>query len=544
MVFSDRIEGAIIGGLLVIVVVALATLLGLQRRRTASTRAERDAAEETGRARTEFLAMVSHEMRTPLNGILGIAGELLTHDLGAPERNYVRVIQDSGHTLLHLINDVLDFARLDADRLELEETAFDMRALLGDAVELLETQARAKGLALTLHVEPDVPRRVGGDPQRLRQVLLNLIGNAIKFTHEGSVMVGARRVGGEAGRVRLEFCVRDTGIGIAPETMPMLFAAFRQAERNVARRFGGTGLGLAISQRLVERMGGSIRVQSKPGEGSAFRFDVLLLARRASDEGAAPRAPLRAAPAGLRVLVAEDNATNRLVATRMLERMGHVVACVADGRQALAAVRDGAYDLVLMDVMMPEMDGMEATRAIRLLPAPRGTIPVIGLTAAAAQADAAACLAAGMDYFARKPIDASALAQAVARVTESHRAAAEPTSAHGRAEGRVFDPAVLDALVGDIGAEASGEIVKMFVGGSSQQMTELRAMADQRRPREMARMAHSLGNTARSVGLMRVARAAGALEADGAGPERMDALQAMLHEGVEELRAWRPLKAA
>jgi CheY-like chemotaxis protein len=350
-----------------------------------------------------------------MNGIIGVAGLLLDMDLGPTERHYVRVVLDSGNHLLRLINDILDFSRLDVDRLELEETPFEVRGVLRGVIDLLAAGARAKGLELTLAVADDVPRRVSGDARRLRQVVLNLVGNGVKFTAAGAVRVSVTRLGRVPEGERLAFTVADTGIGIPAEALGKLFTEFTQVDSSISRRFGGSGLGLAISRRLIERMGGTITVESTPGKGSIFRFDVVL--RTHPDEGAPPPAEasvVQPEHRGLRILVAEDNPTNRLVVTHMLERMGHQAEAVTNGAEAVAAVQASPYDLVLMDVMMPEMDGLAATAAIRRLSGPVARIPIVGLTANTQRTDEEACLTAGMDHFATKPISAGRLAQAIA----------------------------------------------------------------------------------------------------------------------------------
>jgi signal transduction histidine kinase/AmiR/NasT family two-component response regulator len=412
--------------------------------------AARDLAEAAGRARSEFLAVLSHEIRTPMNGIIGVAELLLEAPLREPERQYVRVILDAGNHLLQMVNDILDFFRLESGKIELDESTFDVHELISGTIDLLASQARAKGLVLTTQISDDVPRRAAGDARRLRQVLLNLVGNGIKFTSAGGIRVLVRLAGVEPSGIRVGFAVSDTGIGIPSEAMGRLFMEFSQVDTSISRRFGGSGLGLAICRRLIERMGGTISVESTPGVGSTFRFDVLLHPRRVVDEApaeagvviaplsgtrpalsveplanndsiATPPAPFRMlarrapddAGTRLRVLVAEDNATNRLVVTRMLELMGHRVDSVANGAEAVVAVKTARYDVVLMDVMMPEMDGLAATTTIRDLSGANAKIPIIGLTAATMPTDETACLAAGMDHFATKPISAARLAEAL-----------------------------------------------------------------------------------------------------------------------------------
>lgn len=515
--------------------------------------AARDAAEAAGRARSEFLAVMSHEIRTPLNGILGVAGLLLDMTLGATERHYVRTIMESGNHLLQLINDILDITRLEAGRVDLEELEFDPRVVVRNAIEMLAPEASFKRLELRLDVADDVPSRVIGDSSRLRQVLLNLVGNGVKFTNTGGVHVAVTRVRDEPGGVRLGFAIADTGIGIPAEAQGKLFTEFTQVDSSISRRFGGSGLGLAISRRLIERMGGKISIASELGRGSIFRFDLLVRTRpsphsepvgasdttRATDAQALPARPLR-------ILIAEDNATNRLVAMRMLERLGHQAIAVANGREAVEAVQSGDYDAILMDVMMPEMDGLAATAAIRALPGAIAAVPIIGLTANALRTDEAACLAAGMNAFATKPISADRLAQAIGRAMAGR--GSEPVSGSGtrQSEPPDFDASALERLARDIGAQPTGEIARMFMEHADAHIAAIRGFAAGGQMAELAQKAHALATTARGVGLARVTLAACDLEAAASGGavqdphDRIDRLAVLLRDGLTALRSWRP----
>lgn len=388
--------------------------------------ARRDA-EEAYRARSRFLTAMSHEIRTPLQGILGAAALLRATQQDADQRRLSDVIVASGDHLLSLINDVLDYSRLAASPVVLHDSVFDLHAALRLAVDLLAPAAAQKGVALHLQIAPALPQMVVGDAARLRQVLLNILGNSVKFTEQGEVLVrAAARAGapcepplgppGTPDGFGLDVSVADTGIGIAETALGNLFTEFSQAEGDIGRRYGGTGLGLAISRRLVAAMGGQITVQSRLGEGSTFTFTVQL--RRAPAGAAAAAAAQNAEPSLPRqqVLLVDDNSTNLLIARLFLEQMGHAVDQAQSGAAALAAIATGRYDLVLMDMMMPEMDGLEATRRIRGQPGRAGDVPVIGLTASASAEDAAACQAAGMQAVLTKPFTRTQLGACMAQV--------------------------------------------------------------------------------------------------------------------------------
>ncbi|BAI76009.1 two-component hybrid sensor and regulator (plasmid) [Azospirillum sp. B510] len=521
----------------------------VQREIEASLRRAKEAADQANRAKGEFLATMSHEIRTPMNGVLGALALVEGPNLNDEQRQLLDVANRSGNALLQIIDDILDLSKLEAGKAEVEPVDFELRAVLRDSIDLLEPAACGRGLFLTQEVEPAVPDHVRADLRRIRQVLVNLVGNALKFTNRGGVAV---RVGleGDAvadGSFLLRFEVADTGIGIPEEVQPTLFRRFTQADSSTTRRFGGTGLGLAISRELVTLMGGTIGVASAEGKGSTFWFTVRCDRAAAGPAGrsAMPGAPEPAAAgrpvaepaAGLHVLVAEDNEINRDIVVTMLCRAGHRVTAVEDGLQAVRLAEEGGFDLVLMDVQMPVMDGVTATRHIRAMPGKAGSLPIVALTGNVMPAHRAEYLAAGMTAYLTKPIVPADLREVLAMVAGSRPAAgmyrpetaavppvpaqtvAAPSSAVPEAEpwhmAPLLDAGQADSLRAVIGEDAWARTVAAFRRTVAENVAAIGEAAHREDGPDsalLARIAHILKGTAANIGAVRLSRLAAHLE--------------------------------
>ena len=389
----------------------------------------RDKAEAANRAKSEFLANMSHELRTPMNGVIGMTDLALTTALDATQRRYLDTVKSSAQSLLVILNEILDFSKIESGKLEVERIPFDLAALVTDTLPGIEVRAQHKGLTLDCTLPTDLPASLLGDPGRIRQVLTNLCDNAVKFTQQGRVSVRLTCTGEAATGYEITLSVSDTGVGIAPDKQQLIFSAFSQADSSITRQYGGTGLGLTISARLVGLMGGHLGVDSVVGQGSTFQFTLPLCAAATAAAPPAPGAesPKATPPANttraLRILLAEDHYINQLLVTTLLQKWGHTVALAENGELAVALFPTAHWDLILMDVQMPVMGGLQATALIRAQESGPHRVPIIAITANAMSTDRDECLQCGMDDYLSKPINATTLRAMLARHTQPKRSA-------------------------------------------------------------------------------------------------------------------------
>ena len=478
------------------------------------------AAEAANEAKGRFLANVSHELRTPMNAILGMVDLALPKQVDSTAKDFLETARESAELLLALLNDLLDSAKIEAGKLELESTPFSLRRVLDQTTQVLTVLASEKGISFSCRIPPDVPDALVGDQARLRQVLINLAGNGVKFTQKGEVTVSVRVESQEAEEARLEFAVQDTGIGIPQSDVERIFNPFSQADASTTRHFGGSGLGLSICSSLIGMMRGRIRVESEVGKGSTFFFTVPLpLAKEvpATPETIAEIPPVAASM--LRILLAEDNPANQKLATYVLQDRGHLVEIAGDGQEAIRLTERNRYDVILMDVQMPGIDGLEATTTIRNREDGGRRVPIIAMTAHAMKSDRDRCLAAGMDGYLSKPIDGhemialveSLVAGAAAADAGADSATPSPTRPVSPPTAAVFDPELAMKRCFDK-RDMLQEMISHFFKDRGSLFPQMRAALEKGDLVEVGRLGHRMKGTLVHLGAEAASEAASRVE--------------------------------
>ena len=506
-----------------------------------------EEAEAASNAKSGFLATMSHEIRTPMNAVLGVLGLLRDSPLNEQQLQLVQTGHDSGELLLYIINDILDFSKMEADKFKLENSAFDLHRLLHNTVELLRHQAEHKGLSLLLILDRDLPQYAKSDADRLRQILINLINNAIKFTNEGSIIVSAAVTVDKNDQLELQCSVDDTGIGIPLEKQQSLFKEFTMVDHSYSRYQEGTGLGLAICKRLVVLMGGEIHCSSDIGKGSSFNFSIHL--QPSSESQALIRSEVsEILPASnTRILLAEDNAANQMIIKSILECANLKVDIVANGREAVEAVSNIPYDIVLMDISMPEMDGMTATRNIRALPGEVGKLPIVALTAHALSEDKQRFLAAGMNDYLSKPIDRNAALYCIASWTlpmtgedvKEQALGSKNLKQQSNSNSEYVDEAVLQQMVKDTAAEIAPKLLMLYIEDAKQRSLLIKSAIESQDMAKLEFECHTLGSSAAAHGnakLHQFARKTEQLCTDGHHQQALSTANTLLNLTDESFR--------
>ncbi len=537
-----------------LVVVALLLMrrqLGHIAMQEQALRASRDDAEAASKAKSQFLAVMSHEIRTPMNAVLGLSSSLLDEPLNGDQHAAVRSIHDAGEGLLVLLNDILDYSRLEAGEIVLEASAFAPKQHLQSALDIITPLAAVKSLDVRVDIQSDLPDAVIGDGGRLRQVLINVAANAVKFTERGHVSVRLSCVRLSMSSARLEWSVSDTGIGIDPKRIQSIFRDFVQADSSIQRRFGGSGLGLAICRRIMDRLGGEIVVVSEPGVGTKVTFAVTLEVTEAGalkprDEGdvlAELKARISRLGRRMRLLIVDDNRVNRVVAAKLLSGVDIEISEANDGGEGLRLACAEHFDAILMDTQMPGMDGLAATRAIRLSHGPCARAYVIAFTANAMGEDVINARDAGSDAIVTKPVRKQELAQALLQALDGGAplVPGQYSALAKSGELPAFDPGIYETFEQQIGAEGMREIVAIFIGDAQARLAALEVAAPSHACSAIRRDAHTLKSSAATLGLMRMAGEAEAIEfAAEAGEvadlaDRVARLRRAFEKGVEAL---------